>query len=172
MWCFACKWQDLWQETVQMEVVNSHECMVDECPSSRSFQDVVQTVLQLSAAFAGGGRVGPGSGRTGQGGAQQTCAVRRVPALRCGRLAPLRVDGGQSHELYPPVVVRSRGHQHSDATVIRRTSQHLSHWRDSKQLHMMWHFLFLFFFSVDHPRERTAKFGLSHSPVRLTSVGH
>lgn len=152
---------------MQIEVVNSHECMVDECPSSWSFQDVVQTVLQLSAAFAGGGRVGPGSGRTGQGSPQQTCAVRRVPTFRCGWLAPLRVDGGESHELYPPVVVRSRGHQHSDAAVIGRTSQHLQ--TDAIKSSCIRCETFV---SVDRPRERRGKFGLSHSPVRLRSVGH
>lgn len=99
-----------------------HERMVDECAPSRPLQHVVQAVLQLSVAFARGGRVGPGSGRPRQRGAQQTRAVRRVSALRGGRLAPLRVDSGESHELHPPVVARIRGHQHSDAAVVGRTS--------------------------------------------------
>lgn len=99
-----------------------HECVVDEGASSWSLQDVVQTVLQLSEALAGSGRVGPGSWRPGQRGAQQTRAVGRVSALRRGRLASLRVDSGESHELYAPLVVRTRRHQHSDAAVVRRTS--------------------------------------------------
>lgn len=103
-------------------MVNLHECMVDECPSSWSFQHVVQAVLQLSVALAWGGRVGPGTGRAGQRGAQQTRAVWRVSSLRGGRLASLRVDSGESDELYPPVVVRSWGRQHSDAAVVGRTS--------------------------------------------------
>lgn len=98
--------------------------MVDESPPSRSLQHVVQAVLQLSEALGGGGRVGPGSGGSGQGGAQQTRAVRRVPALRGGRLAPLRLDGSESHELHPLVVARSRGHEHSDAAVVGWTSEH------------------------------------------------
>lgn len=98
--------------------------MVDECPSSRPLQHVVQTVLQLSEAFTGGGHVGPGSGGSGQRSAQQTCAVRRVPALRGGRLTPLRLDSGESHELHPLVVARSRGHEHSDAAVVGWTSEH------------------------------------------------
>lgn len=99
-------------------MIHLHERVVDECASSRSLQHVVQTVLQLSEALACTGRVGPGSRRPRQRGAQQPCAVRRVPALRGGRLASLRVDGGESHELYPPVVVRSRRDQHSDAAVV------------------------------------------------------
>lgn len=95
-----------------------HECMVDECASSWSLQHVVQTVLQLSEAFACRGRVGPGSRRPWQRGAKQTCAVRRVSALRSRRLALLCMDGGQSHELYPPVIVGTRGRQHSDAAVV------------------------------------------------------
>lgn len=96
--------------------------MVDERESSWSLQHVVQKVLQLSEALARSGRVGAGSGRPWQRGAQETRAVRRVPALRGGRLAPLCVDGGESHKLYAPVIVGSRGRQHSDATVVGRAS--------------------------------------------------
>lgn len=92
--------------------------MVDESESSWSLQHVVQKVLQLSEALARRGCVGPGSGRPWQRGAQETRAVRRVPALRRGRLAPLGVDGGESHELYASVIVGIRGRQHSDATVV------------------------------------------------------
>ena len=92
--------------------------MVDECPSSWSFQHVVHAVLQLSEAFVWRGRVAPVSGGPGPRGPQQTGAVGRVSALRAGGLASLRVDSGESHKLYPPVFVRIRGHQHSDAAVV------------------------------------------------------
>ena len=94
------------------------ECMIDERPSSWSLQHVVQAILQFSVALTRSGRVGSGSRGSGQRSAQQTGAVRRVSALRAGRLASLRVDGGESHKLHPPVVVRSRGHEHSDSTVV------------------------------------------------------
>lgn len=104
--------------------------MVDERPSSRPLQHVVQEVLQLSEALAGGGHVGAGSGGSGQRGAQQPRAVRGVPALRGGRLAPLRLDGGESHELHPLVVARSRGHEHPDAAVVGGTPEHvLTFWK-------------------------------------------
>lgn len=96
--------------------------MVDESEPSWSLQHVVQKVLQLSEAFAGRGCVGAGSGRPRQRGAQEPRAVRRVPALRRGRLAPLCVDGGESHKLDASVIVGSRGRQHSDATVVGRAS--------------------------------------------------
>jgi len=101
---------------------NLHECMVDEIPSSWSLQHVVHAVLELSEAFARTRRVDPVRGPPGQRGAQQTCPVRQVSALRAGRFASLRVDGGQSHRLYPPVVARVRGYQHSGATVVWRAS--------------------------------------------------
>lgn len=50
--------------------------------------------------------------------------MRRVSALRGGRLAPLGLDGGERHELYPPVVVRGRGSEHSEAAVVGWTSEH------------------------------------------------
>ncbi|TNN85714.1 hypothetical protein EYF80_003961 [Liparis tanakae] len=78
----------------------------------------------IRTPFARTGLVDPGRGPPGQRGAQQPCAVRRVSALRAGRFAPLRVDGGESHKLYPPVVARVRGYQHSDATVVWRASYH------------------------------------------------
>lgn len=119
-----------WREDVKkhltvecaIKTTNLHKCVVDECPSSGSFQHVVEAVLQLSVAFARSGCVAPGSGWSWQRGAQQACAVRRVSALRGGRLASLGVYSGESHELHPPVVVRSRGHEHSDAAVVGWTS--------------------------------------------------
>lgn len=131
-----------------------HERMVDEGESSRSLQHVIQKVLQLSEALAGSGRVGAGSGRPGQRGAQETRAVGRVAALRGGRLAPLCVDGGESHELYAPLIVGSRRRQHSDAAVVGRASQHPDPYTVTN-----WHF------SLDDPQERTAKFGPIHRPV-------
>lgn len=103
---------------------HSHEGMVDERPSSRSLQHVVETVLQLSEALTGGGRAGAGSGRPRERGPQQPRAVGRGSALRGGRLAPLRLHGGERHEFDAPVVVRSRWNEHSDAAVVGWTCQH------------------------------------------------
>lgn len=105
-----------------LTAVNLHEGMVDERTSSWSLQHVVHGVLQPSVAFVGHGGAAPGSRGPRERVAQQPGAVGRVSALWGGRLAPLRVDSSESHELDPPVVVWSRGRQHSNAAVIGRTS--------------------------------------------------
>lgn len=100
---------------------DSHERVVDEGASSGSLQHVVQAVLDLAVALAGGGCGGSGSRWSRKWGSQQSGALRRLRALRTWRLG---VYSRQCHELHTPVIVCRGGSEHPHTAVIRRAAQH------------------------------------------------
>lgn len=104
-----------------MNSCDSHERMVDERASSGSLQHVIEAVLDLAVALAGGGRGGSGSGGRRERGPEQAGALRGLRALRTRRLGAY---SRKRHELHAPVVVGGVRSEHLHTAVIGRAAQH------------------------------------------------